>query len=294
MKYNNEQYCRNIDIFPPQFKVQTIQMKRAPCSMYRGAAAAIDNNTIYIAPDSSHDIYCYKLKEDTWTTHKARCPQTDFGLIVFNNKVLAIGGQSDDGRVTGKILTLREEHWREELPPLTQPHHDLAVVSRDNFLVSIGGCTSSGYEDPCSSVELFHTGDPAWTSLTSLPTPAKYPSATLIGELIYVMADKEHGYNCQLTDLMANKKPWQPLPPFPHTVRHTPSSCSLGGQLVIVDSDETIWQLIYSRNSSWSVCGTVSGVHRRLCVLASPTPHRMVTVGSGSGYGFTVDVCSVV
>ena len=267
--------------------------------MCRGSATAIDNNTIYIAPWKSHEIFCYQVKEDIWTTHKAKCPQSDFGLVLFNGEVLAIGGRFDDGRVTGKVLTLREENWREELPPLTQPRTDPAVVSRDNFLMSIGGCTSPDDKDPCGSVELFHTGDPAWTSLTSLPTPAKYPSATLIGELIYVMADWEHGYICQLTDLLANKKPLPPLMwislPLPRTVSpYPPSSCSLGGQLVIVGRDRKIWQLI---DSSWSACGTLSGRYRHLCLLTSPTPHTMVAVGAdyrGSGDDVIVDVCIVV
>ena len=265
--------------------------------MCKGSAVATDSNTIYIAQPNSHNIYCYQVKEDTWTTHKAKCPQKNVGLVVFNRKILAIGGQFDDGRVTGKVFSLRKEYWRKELPPLTQPCHNPAIVCGDNFLVSIGGYTSSGYGNPCSSVELFHTGDSAWTFLTSLPTPAEDPSATLIGEFLYVMANGKHGYICQLTDLLANKKPlppltWQPLPPFPPTVSDTPSSCSLGGQLVIVGGDRTIWQLI---GSSWSACGTVSGRYRGLCLLASPSQHTMVAVGAANGDdAVTVDVCTVV
>ena len=163
--------------------------------------------------------------------------------------------------------------------------------------MSIGGFTSPNDKDPCSTVELFHTGDAAWTSLTSLPTPALYPSATLIGELIYVMADEEHGYICQLTDLLANKKPlpplaWKSLPPLPRTMS-IPSSCILGGQLVVVGRDRTIWQLI---DSSWSACGTLSGSYREFCLLTSPTPHTMVAVGAyvGPGNDVIVDVCIVV
>ena len=150
-------------------------------------------------------------------------------------------------------------------------------------------------------MELFHTGDLAWTSLTSLPTPAGDPSATLTGKLIYVMADWEHGYLCTIDDIVANKKPlppliWQFLPAFPPTLRFTPSSCSLGGQLVIVGWDRTIWQLL--NNGSWSACGTVSGLYRALCLLTSPSPHTMVAMGAADHWdskydSYTVDICIV-
>ena len=262
--------------------------------MWRGSAVSTDNK-IYIAPYDSHDIYCYRVKEDTWTKHKATCPQADFGLAEFNGEILAIGGRSGD-RVTGKVLTLREEDWREELPPLTQPRRFPAVVSTHNYLFAIGGYTSRG--DTCSSVELFHTGDAAWTSLTSLPTPAD-PAVALIGDILYVMANKEHGYLCSLADILDNKKPrppltWKPLPPFPPVVSgyvFTPSSCSLGGQLVIVGGDGTIFQLLHGE---WSECGHLTGGYRGYCLLSSPSPATMVAVGDWfSEYGDTVDICTV-
>ena len=279
----------------PQLKVETTQKKTGPCPMWRGSAVATDD-AIYITPGGSYYIYCYQVKEDTWTTHKAKCSQKDFALAVFNGEVLAIGGLSDDDHATNKVLTLQEENWREELPPLTQPRIDAAVVSTENFIISIGGFISS-YGSPCDSVELFHAGDPAWTSLASLPIAADLPSATLIGELIYIMADREHGYFCTLNNKMKSLPPltWQPLPPFPPkvTTTFTPSSCSLGGQLVIVASDGTIYQLLQGK---WEECGHLSGEYRRHCLLVSPSTYTMVAMGAySSGYDmFIVDLCCCV
>ena len=146
-------------------------------------------------------------------------------------------------------------------------------------------------------MELLHRGDRAWTSLTSLPTTTARLSATLIGEHIYIMANKEHSFFISLADVLANKKSlprlkYQPLPPFPPTVSiFAPSSCSLGGQLVIVATDGTIYQLLHGK---WEECGHLSGGNRRLCLLAS-TSNTMVAVGR-YGYGDIdiVDVCIVV
>ena len=275
--------------------------------MFRGSAVTTDN-TIYAVPFSSHDIYCYHVKENLWSKRHNRCPQKNFGLAVFGSKLTAIGGKDASGHVTGKVLTLQQGKWIEELPPLLQPRSLPAVVSTDSHLLAIGGFTTTSGGGGCNSVELLHRGDQAWTSLTSLPTPTDFPSATLIGEHIYIMTDREHGFLSSLADVLANKKPlplltWQPLPPFPRTVRsYTPSSCSLGGQLVIVDSDGTIYQSLHGK---WEKCGHLSGECRGLCLLASPSPHTMVAVGGGysiySSYvyrigcddEFTVDECTV-
>ena len=266
--------------------------------MYRGSAVASDNNTVYIAPGGSHKIYHYQVKEDVWSEHQIICPHKNFGLAVFGNELTTVGGEDTSGHVTGNVLTFRQGMWIKELPPLTWPRSDPAVVSTDCHLLSIGGHT--GGDGWCSSVELLHKEDRAWTSLTSLPTTTFYPSVTLIRKYIYIMAEWEQSFFSSISDILANKKPlppltWHPLPSFPPTVSpyiFTPSSCSLGGQLVIVVSDDTVYQLLHGK---WEKCGHLSGVDRHRCILASPSPHTMVAVGA-SYYvrrydGHTVDVC---
>ena len=254
---------------------------------------ATDDNTICIAPDGSHDLYYYQVKEDMWKKGQNRCPQKNFALVVFGNELTAVGGEDASGCVTGKVLTLRQGKWIEELPPLIQLRSDSAVVSTDSHLFAIGGYTGN---DWCSSVELLHRGDQAWTSLTSLPTTTTHPSATVIGENIYIMANWKNSFFSSLADILANKKSfplltWQPLPLFKFI--NTPSSCSLEGQLVIVVSDGTIYQLLHGK---WKECGHLSGEYRHFCLLASPSPRTMVAVGGGYNEidKVTVDECIVV
>ena len=280
-----------------QLRVQTTQKKNAPKGMIRGSTVS-DNDIVYLAPDGSNDIYCYQVKEDKWTKSTPRCPHKDFGLVILGKELVAIGGVSDDG-VTGRVLTLRKKKWIQELPPLIQPRYDAAVVSTDSHLLTIGGKTSDSSR--LSSVELLRRGDPAWTSLTSLPTATGEPSATLIGQSLYIFADNKNVYFSSLDGVLASKKPltpllWQRLPPFP-PVRYpyTPSSCSLAGQLVIVDGDGAIYYLL---QSSWKSCGQLSGGFRRYCLLATPSPDTMVAVGGGDWLPVSssdiVDVCIVV
>ena len=262
----------------------------------RRGSAVVDNEIVYLTPLGSNDIYCYQVKEDNWTKSIPSCPQSNFRLGVFGKELVAIGGRCGDS-VTGRVLTLRKQKWIQELPPLAQPRSDAAVVSADSHLLTIGGRTS---DCRLSSVELLCRGDPAWTFLTSLPTNTDEPSATLIGELLYVIADNNNAYFCSLADILANKKPhppipWQLLPPFPSVIySFTPSSCSLAGQLVIVDENGTIYYLI---QSSWEKCGQLSGGYRGYCLLSTPSPDTMVAVGAVGWIPDNrdiVDVCIVV
>ena len=266
--------------------------------MYRGSAISTDNTTIYVAPFNSYDIYCYQVKEDVWSEHQNRCPQKNFGLVVFGNKLTAVGGENS-GDVTDKVLTLQQGKWIEELPPLAQACSDPAIVSTDSHLLTIGGYAENRWS---SSVDLLCKGDRNWTSLSYLPTRTARPSATLIGKNIYIMANLEHSFFSSLADVLANKKPlprltWHSLLPFPPIASpcaFIPSSCSLGGQLVIVTSDGAIYQLLRGK---WEKCGNLSGTDRHLCLLASPSSSTMVAVGAVSSSGddkVTVDVCMIV
>ena len=279
--------------FFPQLKVQTIQKMIAPRPISRGSAVHTEN-VIYVAPGDSYDIYCYQVKEDVWSGTQNKCSQRDFGLVFFGKELTAVGGRDASGRVTGKVFTLRQGKWIEQLPPLTQPCSNPAVVSTDCHLLAIGGHTGNSW---CSSVQLLHRGDRTWTSLTSLPTTTVRPSATLIGEHVYIMADKKHSFFNSLANVLANRKPlphltWQHLPPFPPTVKYSaPSSCSLGGQLVIVADVGTIYQLLHGK---WEECGHLSGELRSLCLLTSTDTNTMVAMGSCVGSSNNVDVCIVV
>ena len=265
--------------------------------MWGGSAVVFNRNTLFVTPSASSNIFCYKVREDKWTKLKIACPQKSSGLTLFFFRTLvAVGGLLGD-KVTGKVLTLRIQsgEWREELPPLAHPRYSPAVVSMERYLVVIGGNSVSG--NGCCSVELLHSGDPTWTSLASLSMPTFYPSATLIEKHLFVIANKDSGYFCSLTDLPTNKEllprlTWQSLPRFPSTVRHfTPSSCSLGGQLIIVDDSGRMFQL---QGMNWKACGTLSGGKRALCLLASLSPNSMAAIGSTFlECDDIVDICNV-
>ena len=148
-------------------------------------------------------------------------------------------------------------------------------------------------------MELLHRGDLVWTSLTSLPTVTHSPSATLIGQCIYVMADREYGYVCSLTHVLTSKTQahllsWEFLPPFNGmSYKNTPSICSLQEQLIVVDETGRILQFLKGK---WAVRGRLSGNDRTYCLIATPSPNKMLAVGGVFPLSDwdNVDLCTAV
>ena len=187
------------------------------------------------------------------------------------------------------MLTLRRGKWIEELPPLMYHRSNPAVVSVGNdCLLCIGGKLSANHT---SSVELLY-GD-VWVPLTALPVPTYYPSATLMGENLYVMADYTHGYFCSIahlqTDNTANSSltplQWIALPPPP--VGSTPAITSLRNRLTIIDSSAIF--VLAEGGGEWVKCGRLSGSERSLSLVASVSASTMVVVGGFSGPESDVD-----
>ena len=155
------------------------------------------------------------------------------------------------------------------------------------------------------AVELFHTGRRSWSRLTRLPRPLTYPSATICGNQLHVIGDDGDGYSCSLQALLSSNQPigsqshtptWTPLPRLP--VTHS-TAVTLCGQLVIISGRRgmsavnSIHQLV---DGQWVNIGSMSS-GRRLCLVASPSPDKMVVVGGYDG-SYTpldsVEVCVAV
>ena len=183
-----------------------------------------------------------------------------------------------------------------------------AVVStsdgRHMNVIAIGGYGDDGV-GWIDAVELYNTGSSTWSQITSLPQPLPYPSATICDNQLYVIGRDGDGYSCSLQALLSSDQPirsqsitrsltWTPLPRLPVTWSAAATLC---GQLVIIGGERdgsvvnSIHQLV---DGQWVNIGSMSSV-RRLCLVASPSPDKMVVVGGlGDAWGTTlnsVEVC---
>ena len=286
-------------VISPQLTVQCHSQKKAPCGMMRGSAVT-DQMTTYCTPHGSRSLYRYTMTEDKWEK-LPQCPYPNSGLVVIDSALTAVGGY--DGSCTNKLVTLRQSRWVEEYPPMNTARFSPAVVSTSDGghmnVIAIGGTGDGRWID---AVELFHTGRRSWSRLTSLPLC--FPSATICGNQLHVIGSYGDGYSCSLQALLSNNQPirsqsrtptWTPLPRLPVTYSTAATLC---GQLVIIGGERdgsavnSIHQLV---DGQWVNIGSMSS-GRSLCLVASPSPDKMVVVGGVGAFTplDSVGVCVAV
>ena len=158
------------------------------------------------------------------------------------------------------------------------------------------------------AVELYNTGSSTWSKITSLPQPlTRHPSATICDNQLYVIGSDGDGYSCSLQALLCSDQPissqsitrsltWTPFPRLP-VERST--AATLSGQLVIIGGKQdgspvnSIRQLV---DGQWVNIGSMAS-GRWECLVASPSPDKMVVVGGRGANVLTqidsVEVCVV-
>ena len=270
--------------------------KRAPCRMVRGSATT-DGQFAYFTPHYSTSVYRYECRGEKWEDLPS-CPHWNFGLVIIDGKLTAVGG-FDGSRRTNKLLTLRRRKWVEEYPPMNTACSSPAVVSTSDgeYLIVIGGHVVSW----TATVELFQVKSRRWYKLTHLPQPLPCPSATICGDQLNVIGRdaNANGYLCSLQALPSSDQPitsplclsWKPLPPLPVTYSMAATLC---GQLVVIGGwrdgspVNSIHQLV---DGQWVEIGSMT-TGRNECLVVSPSPDKIIIVG---GWGNeSVEECVVI
>ena len=275
--------------------------------MERGSATT-DQDYTYFTSRDSNTIFSYRMRGDSWK-ELPRCPHYSSALVLVDSVLTAVGGQ--EGRYyTNKLVTLRQFRWVEEYPPMSIARSSPAIVStsegRHTIVIVIGGEGDGGWTD---AVELYNTGRRSWSQLTSLPQSLTLPSAAICGNQLHVIGNDTIGYSCSLQALLSNHRPmesqsrapmWTPLPRLPVTCSTAATLC---GQLVIIGGIRSKGPdkspVIGKKNRScihqlqlykqWVKIGSLSS-GRRECLVASPSPEKMVVVGGGGAVD-SVEVC---
>ena len=263
-----------------------------------GGSATTDGRFAYFTPDYSTSLYRYEYSTEKWSDLPP-CPYRNSGLAIIDSELTTVGGQ-DDRYYTNKLFTLRNRKWVEKYPPMNTARNRPAVVSTSDgdYLIVIGGYGGDGR---CTAtVELFQVKNRRWHKLTDLPQPLPNSSATICGDQLNVIGYDDNGYSCSLQALPSSDTPitspltlsWKPLPRLPVT---DSTAATLCGELVIIggwqdgSTVNSIHQLV---DGEWVRIGSVAS-GRQICLVASPSPDRIIIVG-GVGAFDRVEECAVV
>lgn len=277
-------------------------MKTAPpCRMTRGSATT-DNHVLYFAPYDSQSVYSYALSTEKWE-ELPKCPARNFGLVVIQGELTAVGGADKVSFCSNKLLTFQQMRWVRKYPPMIIKRAYCATVNTassngEHFIIVIGGSVAA--HRMTAAVELFQVSTRKWFGVADMLQPLPKPSATICGNQLYVIGEDANGCSCSLEALLSNKTPespnstlhlisWTMLPHLPvlDTVAAT-----LSGELVILGG----WQAGSPVNSihqlmagQWVKIGSTFFARWR-SLVANSSPDEIIIV-SGRGAHDSVEKC---
>ena len=269
---------------------------RAPCEM-RGQSTAVDGCVAYFRPADSNSVFAYNFTDKEWS-QLPKCPNYGFSLAVVNSFLTAIGGKTPDRKVTNSLLSLTDNIWIEQFPPMPTKRWLTAVVCSGKSLVVAGG--EREYKK-MNTVEVMDVEVLQWSTASSLPRSLSLATATLCGDQVYVLGGHNQSrrsksvFTCSLAALLQScqlqsQVKTSSLAEVWNQLADTPvisSTCaSLHGQLLAVggwDSDGKMTTTIYMYNpptNSWEVISHMA-TPRFHCLVAAYLHNKLMVVGGG-------------
>ena len=293
--------------------------RRAPRKMW-GAVSAVDGSMAYFQVVKSKKVFAYNSTNNNWSG-LPKCPNYGFSLAIVNSLLTAIGGETADNKVTNTLLSLTDNKWTEQFPPMPTKRWVTAVVCSGRSLIVAGGVGKR--DKKLSTVEVMDTETLQWSTASSLLHPLYLASATLCGDQVYMLGGFDHGdeysksvFTCSLAALIQSCQPqslggqlktlslasgpkvWYQLADTPVTL----STCtSLHEQLLVVggnDSDDKKTTAIHMYNTttnSWKVISHMA-TSRCQCLLTVLPHNELMVVGGHTADGDTtsVQIASIV
>ena len=224
-----------------QFKLTWKTCKEVPSSgMWRGAAVA-HGNLAYFNSYVSHEVFAYNSENNDWS-ELPKCPQRNFGLVVVNNLLTAVGGVSQSRGCTNCLISFNGK-WVEIFPPMPTERLLPTVISTENYLIAAGG---EQWDNNFSTVEVMDTITQKWYTAASLPEPVDNMSATVCGGRLYFLGGLDTDGN-------------QTLAVFTCTLDSLIRSCHPPSQTPPHASEASVWQRVADVSVRGSTCTTLNG-----------------------------------
>ena len=292
---------------------------RAPHKTY-GQVTTVDGSVAYFQPVGSNSVFAYNSTNEKWY-ELPDCPNCNFSLAIVKCDLTAIGGEMRSKQITNSLLSLTDNKWTEQFPPMPTKRWLTIAVCTGRSLVVAGGIGQGG---KClTTVEVMVTETPQWSTASSLPHPLYRVSATLCRDQVYILGGFDQNdkrsksvFTCSLAALLQSCQPQflavQPRtlslasrPKIWHQLADTPyyhSACtSLHGRLLAVggnDSEDQRTTDIYMYNTaanSWKVISHLKIPRQQSSVAILPHDELMVVGGCTPGGGTdSVEIATIV
>ena len=292
---------------------------RAPSKMW-GEVSAVDGSVAYFQTAEYKSAFAYNSTNNKWS-QLPEFPNYGFSLAMVNSLLTAIGGKTPNREFTNSLLSLTDNKWKKQFPPMPTKRWLTAAVCSAKSLVVAGGTGES--DKDLSTVEVMDTETLQWSTASSLPHSLYQASATICEDQVYMLGgfyqrgkksksiptcslaallqschSQSLGAQLKTLSLASRPKVWHQLADTPVTL----STCaSLHGQLLAVggcDSDHKVTIAIHIYNTttnSWEVISHMTTPRCQCSVAVLPHNKLMVVGGlTAAGVTDTVDIASII
>ena len=209
--------------------------------MYDAKAVVVDSR-VYIGGGvtlrgEENRFLCYNSLNNEWK-ELARCPVSSYGLTLFQEHLIAVGGIAEEK--LSDVLYEYENEWKQaDIPHLLTARHSLVAVSHDDFLITCGG---KGAE-VCNIVEVYSSNSKTWFPSCPLPHPAYNLSCTVINEQLFILGgfSKMSQMNNKVfyTDLKSLTSPSSTWAKIPNIPLSRCTAANLGGCLAAIGGQKS-------------------------------------------------------
>ena len=236
-------------------------------------------------------VYEFNSSSQNWNLLPEH-PLIGFSLVSVKNELTTVGGfKNKNSRDSNKLYSYIKGRWVEKYPPMQTKRWECTTVYRGPILVVVGGV--SGEDTPLNTVEILNSCSKRWSSVSSLPSPFRQPSASICEDYIYLHdihqppKSKYSVVRCPLFDLSfttSNQVIWEEVASLPMRgftfVNVKDHLLAVGGESIKGDRCEEVYQ--YSTESdSWQVVSQMN-VACSHCAAALLQDNKLMMVGGVS------------
>ena len=281
--------------------------------------SAVDGSVAYFRPVGLKTVLAYNSTNNKWS-ELPKCPNSSFSLGVVNSLLTAIGGTTPNLVITNSLLSLTDNKWTKQFPPMPTKRWLTAVVCSGKSLVVAGG--GEGVKS-LSTVEVMDTETLQWSTASSLPNPLYLASVTLCGDQVYMLGGLDQRskqsksvFTCSLAALLQScqsqslgaqlktlslacvPKVWYQLADTPVTLS---TFASLQGRLLALGGRDsrgkmtTAIHTYHTITNSWEVVSHMA-TPRSQCPVAVHPHNELMVVGRLTPDGETdsAEIASIV
>jgi serine/threonine protein kinase len=309
------------------FQFNWSESVQAPCEMASGSATAI-GEVVYVQPWGSSKVYSFDFGDKRWA-ELADCQKRECSLVTVKGRVTAVGGCTDtedfDTLTSLEMRSRGRSRWVVKLKNMPTKRYSTAAVSNEEVLIVTGGFSN---ERPLSSVEIMDIESEQWYIASKLPRALHRHSATLCGNLVYMLGGKdssgsttsvfqsslsvlllraspalqESGTNVDVQASVAMDSPWKSVSPIPlnFTTSLSIQNASSGSKKLVAfggynserkqrSSDVHVYD---PTHDSWLQIGAMISP-RSSCISSVLSNNRVFVIGGKNRLGLLSDTVEI-